>query len=76
MNLKQIKQEITFLDNRIEDIKATIQDSAKEITSWENHIKYLSSNIEIFERNLSEIEQERRDLYKLKEKTILDGERK
>lgn len=66
MNLEQIKQEITFLDNRIEDIKATIQDSAKEITSWENHIKYLSSNIEIFERNLSEIEQERRDLLKLK----------
>ena len=66
MNLKEIKQEITFLDNRIEDLKATIQDSAKEITSWENHIKYLSSNIEIFERNLSEVEQERRDLLKLK----------
>lgn len=66
MNLEQIKQEIAFLDNRIEDIKATIQDSAKEITSWEQHIKYLKSNIDIFEKNLSEVEQERRDLLKLK----------
>lgn len=66
MNLEQIKQEIDFLDNRIEDTKEKIQDAAKEITSLENHIKYLSINIEIFERHLSEVEQERRDLLKLK----------
>lgn len=73
MNLEQIDNEIHDVNTRIDYFKDKIQDYVKEVEAWQSEINNHNENIELFEKSLSEIEQERRDLYKLKEKTILEG---
>lgn len=67
MNLEQIDNEIHDVNTRIEYFKDKIQDYVKEVEAWQSEIDNHNENIELFEKSLSEIEQERRDLYKLKE---------